>query len=146
MHGGFSWQMEPFVVYRLHTRRMWCLSFRQSVCLSPSVCLSVRLSVCPSLLVPLFIEWKLQEVLGKRSACFMIIKWWPISWFLYQGRHFTCQHVDVKRRDVTFYNVLFKIFQNFTVFWLPMNSGPPGYFISSVRLIICVIKSCVQKY
>ena len=49
---------------------------------------------------------------------------------------------QTSRRNVS----SFKIFQNFTVFWLPMSSGPPDHFVSSVRLIICVIKSCVQKY
>ena len=37
--------------------------------------------------VSLFIDLRCPWNLGKRSGCFMIIKW-PISWFVYQWRHF----------------------------------------------------------
>ena len=49
----------------------------------------------------LFIELDDAEDLGKRYGCFMIIRW-PISWFVYQGHHFTYQHVNDKCRDVIF--------------------------------------------
>ena len=45
------------------------------------------------------------ENYGKCSGCFMIIRWWPISWFVYQWRHFTCQYVNVNRRDVILYHI-----------------------------------------
>ena len=42
--------------------------------------------------------------LGKHSGCFMILRWRPISWFVYQWRHFTIprdSHVDYVHDVIT---------------------------------------------
>ena len=38
--------------------------------------------------VSLFIEWGGAEDLGECSSSFMIIRWWSVSWFVQQWRHF----------------------------------------------------------